>query len=111
MKGNFAEQISCRFKILIKLGCSKKKNQNHPARMIFYFLTINFTFLQKYPPRGPGACRQLGFSTDSVNIKKKKHAKMFFFWHFGVKTESWTPPSLFDFWSQKMRRFFYAMNP
>ena len=35
------------------------------------------------------------FSTDSVNIKK--HAKIFFFWHFGVKTESWTPPSLFDF--------------
>ena len=38
-----------------------KKNQNHTTRMIFYFLTINFTFLQKYPPRGPGACRQLGF--------------------------------------------------
>ena len=64
VKGNFAEQISCRFKILIKLGCSKKKNQNHPARMIFYFLTINFTFLENQkvntPPRGPGACRQLG---------------------------------------------------
>ena len=45
-------------------------------------------------------------------ILKKKIYKLIFFWHhFGVKEGGGVHDFEFDFLSQKMRRFYYAMNP
>ena len=49
VKGNFAEQISCRFKILIKLGCSKKKSKSSCLDdfLLFDYKLYVFTKIQE----------------------------------------------------------------
>ena len=48
MNGMFAEKISCRLKKIEQVRQFPKDFQNSYCKMIFYFLTINLTFLENY---------------------------------------------------------------